>query len=74
MAIEENLRHDLLVELWVTLHSNVLSGDIHGLHGANLICAKGYCIGGKLVDNVLMHLVDALPADVSCLGVLRDAN
>lgn len=61
VSVKQYLGDDFICELGVALNSNVFPREIHCLHGAEGVAAEGYGVGGKVLDNVAVHLVDALP-------------
>lgn len=60
MAVEQDLRDDLLGELGMALHGDVLARGVHTLDFADLVGAQGDGVGGVVEDDVAVHLVDAL--------------
>lgn len=65
VAVEKNLGDNVLCELGVPLHGNVLAGSVHGLHGADIVAAEGHGIGREVGDDVGVHLVDSLVAKLA---------
>lgn len=51
---------ELLGELGVSLHGNVLPGEVHALNGADVVGGKRNSALGVLVNDVAMHLLDTL--------------
>lgn len=62
VAVEENLGHDLGVELGMALDGDVRPRAVHALDGADVIGAERDGVGREVEDDVAVHLVDALEA------------
>lgn len=60
VSIDQDLGDDVLGELGVALHSNVLARFVHGLDGAKRVGTKGDRVAGEVAYDVAVHLMDAL--------------
>ena len=56
----DHISSDELSELGMSLDRDKSPWDVHSLHGATRGGAKGNDIGRIVIDDVLMHLMDAL--------------
>ena len=60
VPVVQQLRHDISVELWMSLHRNQALLLVHALHVAARRVPKVLDGGRPGVDDVLVHLVDGL--------------
>lgn len=60
MSNKQNFGDDFVRKLGMTLNRNVSTGEIHSLYGAESIATKGNRVFREVLDDVAVHLVDAL--------------